>query len=83
MVFNETASEIKYFIENDRSKASYFQWLTSKGTNYTCYMKYLNGLNEEEIMNNKIEQFRTAINSITAPFSMPFFILDFDCFYHS
>jgi len=72
MVFNDTTSEIKYFIENDRSKASYFQWIKSKGTNYTCYMEYLKELEEEKIMNNKIEQFRTVLNSITAPFSMPF-----------
>jgi len=73
MSLYDTASEIKYFIETDRSNASYFQWLTSKGTNYTCYTNYLNGLNEEKIMNNKIMQFKTILYSLTQPFSMPYF----------
>ena len=73
MTFYDTASDIKYFIETDRSNASFFQWLTSKGTNYTCYTKYLNGINEERIMNNKIKQFKTTLYSLTQPFSMPYF----------
>jgi len=64
--------EQKYFIENGR-KASYFEWLTSKGTNFTCYEKYLAQLDSEKRLNIKIDNIRTTINAITCPIEFKFF----------
>jgi len=65
-------SERKYFIENGAS-ASYFQWLTSKGTNYTCYVNYMNSLDHEQSINNKIDFIRTIIYAIHKPIQFTFF----------
>ncbi|OUM56311.1 hypothetical protein PIROE2DRAFT_19132 [Piromyces sp. E2] len=48
-------SERKYFVEYDRSEATYFQWLFSKGTNYSCYIEYLNSTTEEFNINKTID----------------------------
>ena len=64
--------EHKYFIENGR-KASYFDWITSKGTNYTCYLKYVNSLDEQAKINIKIDNIRTTIGAITCPIQFMFF----------
>ena len=62
----------KYFIE-DRSKASIFQWLTSKGTNYTCYVNYINSLDKEGELNNEIDVIRTIIYALHKPLQFTFF----------
>jgi len=64
--------ERKYFIENGE-KASYFQWLRSKGTNFTCYEMYMNSLNEEQYINNKISVIRTIIYAFNKPIQFTFF----------
>jgi len=64
--------EHKYFIENGR-KASYLEWITSKGTNYTCYLNYVNGLDEQAKINIKIDNIRTTIGAITCPIQFMFF----------
>jgi len=63
----------KHFIETNRDKAGYFDWLFSKGTNYTCYVQYIEGLNEQDSLNNKINDFRTVIYALSRPFSFNFF----------
>eukprot|EP00833_Pecoramyces_ruminatium_P006432 jgi/Orpsp1_1/1180464/evm.model.c7180000073521.1 len=65
-------SEKEYFIENG-AEATYFQWLFSKGTNFTCYLDYLDGLNDEQKLNNKIDYIRTIIYSLHKPFQFTFF----------
>ncbi|ORX42565.1 hypothetical protein BCR36DRAFT_362353 [Piromyces finnis] len=66
-------SERQYFIESNRDQATYFQWLRSKGTNFTCYIQYLNSLSEEDVINNKIESIRIAIYAISKIFTFNFF----------
>jgi len=65
-------SERQYFIENG-GKATYFQWLRSKGTNFTCYEIYTNSLNEEEYINNQIDIIRTIIYALHKPIQFTFF----------
>ncbi|KAL6609076.1 hypothetical protein U3516DRAFT_635572 [Neocallimastix sp. 'constans'] len=65
-------SERQYFIENG-AEASLFQWLRSKGTNFTCYVEYLNSLNREQEINNKIDIVRTIIYALHKPFQFTFF----------
>eukprot|EP00833_Pecoramyces_ruminatium_P018218 jgi/Orpsp1_1/1192250/evm.model.d7180000091715.1 len=65
-------SERKYFIENG-TDATFFQWLTSKGTNFTCYVNYLNSLDDEARLNNKIDVIRTIIYAIHKPLQFTFF----------
>ncbi|ORX49640.1 hypothetical protein BCR36DRAFT_353280 [Piromyces finnis] len=64
----------KSFIE-DRTHASYFDWLFSKGTNYTCYLEYENILknNHEQELNNIIDIVRTIIYALSQPFQFTFF----------
>ncbi|OUM67105.1 hypothetical protein PIROE2DRAFT_5481 [Piromyces sp. E2] len=58
----------KYFIEKGSIKdASYFQWLSSKGTNFSCYDEYMNGLSEQDAINNKIENIRIIIYALQRP----------------
>jgi len=64
--------EKSFFIENGR-KAGYFEWLSSKGTNYTCYEKYLEQLDSEKRLNIKIDNIRTTISAITCPIEFKFF----------
>ncbi|ORX81427.1 hypothetical protein BCR32DRAFT_268282 [Anaeromyces robustus] len=65
-------SEKKYFIENIPS-ASYFQVLNSKGTNFNCYLEYLNSLNEEQKIDNVIEKVRVIAYALHKPFQFLFF----------
>eukprot|EP00833_Pecoramyces_ruminatium_P003298 jgi/Orpsp1_1/1177330/evm.model.c7180000061026.1 len=65
-------SERKYFIENG-AQASLYQWLTSKGTNFTCYIEYLNSLDREQDINNKIDIIRTIIYALHKPIQFTFF----------
>jgi len=66
------AFQRKYFIE-DRSQASYFSWLFSKGTNYTCYLEYLNGVNHEQELNDHINIIRTIVYAFSKPIQFTFF----------
>jgi len=52
---------------------SFFQWLGSKGTNFTCYIEYLNSFNEEGKLNNKISDIRTIIYALHEPIKFIFF----------
>jgi len=65
-------SERKYFIENG-AEASLFDWLRSKGTNFTCYVEYLNSLDNEQKLNNNIDVIRTIIYAFHKPFQFTFF----------
>eukprot|EP00833_Pecoramyces_ruminatium_P002971 jgi/Orpsp1_1/1177003/evm.model.c7180000059787.1 len=60
------------FIENG-ANASYFQWLYSRGTNYTCYENYVNGLSEQDIINRKIENTRIIVYALQRPITIIFF----------
>jgi len=63
----------KYFIENNRTQASYWDWITSMGTNITCYEQYLNITNHEDDLNDTIERIRVIIYSIHEPIKFLFF----------
>jgi len=65
-------SERQYFIENG-AQASYSEWLFSKGTNFTCYLRYLDSLGEEDKLENKIDVIRGIIYSIHRPLQFTFF----------
>jgi len=62
----------KYFIE-DRSNATFFQWITSLGTNFTCYLNYLDNLDEEARIEVKIDTIRAILYAIHQPLWYPFF----------
>eukprot|EP00833_Pecoramyces_ruminatium_P002646 jgi/Orpsp1_1/1176678/evm.model.c7180000058574.1 len=66
-------SEKQYFIETNRGQASYFQWLSSKGTNFTCYLNYMNSLGNEDFLNNKIDIVRNVIYALHSPIKFLFF----------
>jgi len=61
-----------YFIENG-AHASYFEWLRSKGTNFTCYEQYMEGLSEQDIINDKIEKIRIVIYALQRPITFMYF----------
>ncbi|KAL6622106.1 hypothetical protein U3516DRAFT_266099 [Neocallimastix sp. 'constans'] len=61
------------FIETDRLNAGYFQWLFSKGTNMTCYIDYMNSLDDQAKLNNKIEVIRVIIYALHRPLKFLFF----------
>ncbi|ORX75952.1 hypothetical protein BCR32DRAFT_271585 [Anaeromyces robustus] len=61
----------KYFIEN--GSGSYMDWLTSKGTNFTCYIQYLNSLDDEKKIGNVVDTIRVILYSIHKPFKFLFF----------
>ncbi|KAG4085958.1 hypothetical protein H8356DRAFT_1434882 [Neocallimastix lanati (nom. inval.)] len=61
-----------YFIE-DRTDASVIDWIRSKGTNFTCYINYLNSLDNEKELNNKIDVIRTIIYAFNKPLQFTFF----------
>jgi len=63
----------KYFIESDRDKATFFDWIFSKGTNFTCYVEYLNTLSDETKLNQKINAVRIVIDAMTRIVTFPFF----------
>ncbi|ORX61184.1 hypothetical protein BCR36DRAFT_315553, partial [Piromyces finnis] len=60
------------FIENG-ADASFFQWLESKGTNYSCYEQFLKGQTEQQMINKKIDIVRTIIYSLQCPFTFIYF----------
>jgi hypothetical protein len=49
------------------------EWLLSKGTNFTCYLRYLDSLGEEDKLENKIDVIRGIIYSIHRPLQFTFF----------
>jgi hypothetical protein len=65
-------SQRKYFIENE-TEATYFQWLRSRGTNFTCYINYLNSLDDEQKVEYIIEDIRTSAYAINKPIQFAFF----------
>jgi len=65
--------ERKYFIESNRSQATWIQWVTSKGTSFDCYVQYLDKLSQEDRIDNKIEFIRTIIYALHKPFQFTFF----------
>eukprot|EP00833_Pecoramyces_ruminatium_P013876 jgi/Orpsp1_1/1187908/evm.model.d7180000061048.1 len=75
-----TQSEINYynsteshrFIENIENP-SFFSWLGSKGTHFECYIEYLNTLNPEQKLDNKIANIRTVIYALHEPIKFIFF----------
>jgi len=69
---NDTIYDRSLFIENGR-KAGYFEWLNSKGTNYTCYQEYLKSLTPESIVDKKIEFTRVIIYTLQKPFTFMYF----------
>jgi len=71
-LLNETQYDRSLFIENGR-KAGFFEWITSKGTNYTCYQEYINSLTPESIVDKKIEIIRVIIYAIQKPFTFLYF----------
>jgi len=62
-----------YFIENDRNNTSYFDWIFSKGTNFSCYIKYIESLNEEQELENTIDKIRTIVYALHKPLQFTFF----------
>jgi len=61
------------FIETDRENAGYFRWLFSQGTNSTCYINYMNSLDDQDKLNNKIETIRVIIYALHRPLKFLFF----------
>jgi hypothetical protein len=70
--YSYALSQKQYFIENG-TDATYMQWLLSKGTNFTCYLEYLNSIDGEQKLNNKIDEIRTIIYAIHRPIKFLFF----------
>lgn len=60
-----------YFIEN--RTASWWEWMRSKGTNFECYLSYLDQFNEEGRLNNKINTIRTILYSFNMPIKSIYF----------
>jgi len=69
---NYLNSKYPKFIENNRD-ASFFDWLFSMGTNFTCFVKYYDELGKEDQLDNTINIVRTVVYAITEPFRSPFF----------
>jgi len=70
------ATQSKFFIEKGQEKsASFFDWMTSKGTSIDCYVLYLNETNSNDLndINHKLDVIRTIINSLLMPFQSQFF----------
>ncbi|KAG4088295.1 hypothetical protein H8356DRAFT_1725098 [Neocallimastix lanati (nom. inval.)] len=62
----------QYFIENP-AEASFTDWLRSKGTNYTCYIEYINAVGDAADITEKLNIFQTIIYIIHTPFKFTFF----------
>jgi len=57
----------------DPANASFFDWLRSAGTNFTCFQNYYFSLSKERKIDNKIDLIRTIIYSFMEPFKSQFF----------
>eukprot|EP00833_Pecoramyces_ruminatium_P009126 jgi/Orpsp1_1/1183158/evm.model.c7180000084137.1 len=70
----ESASERRYFIEPGED-AGIIRWALSKGTNFDCYVKYMDGFNSDKlnIVNAKIEIARQIIYAFIKPIQSQFF----------
>jgi hypothetical protein len=62
----------RYFIKSN-SNPDFWDWIFSKGTNFTCYVETLTSLNETGINNRRIDVFRTIITTIQTPLHFYFF----------
>jgi len=60
------------FIENG-ADAGFFEWLGSKGTNYSCYEEYLKGRTEQQMINVDISNIRTIVYALQCPFTFKYF----------
>jgi len=69
---NYLNSKYPRFIENNRD-ASFFDWLFSMGTNFSCFVNYYDELGKEDQLDNTISIVRTIVYAITEPFRSPFF----------
>jgi len=68
-------SQRHYFIENG-TKASNFQWLFSKGTNFTCYLEFMEErkyISDEQSIDNMLYKIRVISSALGKPFNMLFF----------
>ncbi|KAG4085953.1 hypothetical protein H8356DRAFT_1060922 [Neocallimastix lanati (nom. inval.)] len=72
-LYYENLDDRKYFIEDNRTERSTFEWLFSKGTNYSCYIQYLYSLNKEQKLDNTIDKVRTVIYALHKPLQFTFF----------
>jgi hypothetical protein len=64
------------FIEPDRyDSAGLFDWLTSKGTSFNCYVKYVNETNNDPmgVLNQKIDVVRIIFYAFLKPIESQFF----------
>eukprot|EP00833_Pecoramyces_ruminatium_P008161 jgi/Orpsp1_1/1182193/evm.model.c7180000080276.1 len=69
----ELTPQRKYFIETDRENANLWQWLSSKGTNYTCFENHKLSMGDEEILNDKISVIRKIVYALHSPVQFLFF----------
>jgi len=68
----EVQFDKKHFIQNG-TDASNIQWIFSWGTNFDCYVQYLDSLNDESKLDNRINTIRTIIYAIFKPLQFTFF----------
>ncbi|ORX79098.1 hypothetical protein BCR32DRAFT_246643 [Anaeromyces robustus] len=69
--FVELQSLKHRFIEN--RTASLWEWTRSKGTNFQCYLNYLDQFNPEGKIDNKISAIRTVLYTFNMPIKSNFF----------
>jgi len=76
LLYNDTNieylnSQYKYYQIGPNS--GFFDWIGSKGTNYSCFVNYYNNINNEDHIDLKINIFRTIIYAMSQPFQSAFF----------
>jgi len=76
LLFNDTDvdylnGQYKYFQVNYNS--NFWEWITSKGTNFSCFVQYYNGISRESQIDNTISTIRTIIYAAAEPFQSAFF----------
>ncbi|KAG4098846.1 hypothetical protein H8356DRAFT_1308017 [Neocallimastix lanati (nom. inval.)] len=62
----------QYFIEN-KAQASYFDWLRSKGTSYSCYKEFNEHMDSEYKITDELNIYQTIIYIIHTPMKFTFF----------
>jgi len=77
--YYNTAEDIAKKVYDERGnfislddKPSYFTWLSSKGTNITCYAEYLSGISNEDNVGNVISMLRTIVYACAKPLQSQF-----------
>jgi len=74
---NEIRAQRKYFIEiENHANATVFDWLTSKGTSYQCYIEYVNNtVYNDDLYNIKyaIDYGRNVFYALLSPVQSQFF----------